>query len=163
MIVGRFGRPHGIKGMVVVQSFTDPIDNILHYKPWHRFINGKWTPLVLESINLSGKQFVVQIQGYTDRDQAAELTHATIGIPREMLPCLPQQEYYWHDLIGMRVFNREGVDFGTVKSILPTASNDVLVVENEQKTRLLPFILGQYVDEVDIKTQAIKVDWDATL
>ena len=42
VIVGRFGRPHGIKGFVSVYSFTEPNDNILSYSDWHVFLNSQW-------------------------------------------------------------------------------------------------------------------------
>ena len=45
VVVGRFGRAHGIKGFITVHSFTEPRDNILRYTDWHVYINKQWQPL----------------------------------------------------------------------------------------------------------------------
>lgn len=159
VIIGRFGRPHGIKGFVTVHSFTDPADNILRYNDWHVFLNKQWQPLKLLTIEVRSKAIIAQIEGYPERELVSALTNLDIGVQESQLAALAPGEYYWYQLIGMSVINSKGDFFGKVVEIMPTGSNDVLVVEGE-KRHLIPYLPGQFVINIDESQQVITVDWD---
>ncbi|CEK09554.1 ribosome maturation factor RimM [Legionella hackeliae] len=160
IVVGRFGRPHGIKGFITVHSFTDPRDNILRYTDWHAYINKRWQPLKLLRVEVNEKFILAQVEGYSEREQVAALTNTDIAVSRDQLPPLEEGEFYWHDLIGMKVVNQQGILLGTVVEIMPTGANDVLVVEGE-KRYLVPYLPGQFVADINTSQQLITVDWDA--
>lgn len=159
IVVGRFGRAHGIKGFITVHSFTDPRDNILHYTDWHARIAQQWQPLKILHLEINNKLILAKIEGYHEREQVARLTNVEIAISRNQLPALKPGEYYWHELVGMQVINQQQQVFGKVSDVLPTGANDVLVVKGE-KRHLIPYLPGQYVIEVDSKQQLIIVNWD---
>jgi len=159
VVVGRFGRPHGIKGFVTVHSFTDPRDNILRYTDWHAFIHNKWQAIKLLRVETHSKAIVALIEGYPERELVAELTNVEIAVQREQLAELSPGEFYWHQLIGMNVVNQQGQPFGTVIEILPTGANDVLVVQGE-KRHLIPYLPEQFILNIDSSQQLITVDWD---
>ncbi|KTC77826.1 ribosome maturation factor RimM [Legionella brunensis] len=160
LVIGRFGRPHGIKGFVTVHSFTEPRDNILRYTDWHVYINKQWQPLKLLRVEMNEKSILAQIDGYSEREQVAALTHVEIAVDRKQLPPLKEGEYYWHELIGMQVVNQQGMLLGSVAEIMPTGANDVLVVEGE-KRHLIPYLPGQFVSDINSSQRIITVDWDA--
>lgn len=159
VVVGRFGKVHGIKGFITVHSFTEPQDNILNYNDWHAFINQQWQALTITSIEVTNKHILVQVKGFDEREQVAALTNTELGIRREQLPELNAGEFYWHQLIGLRVVTQQGVELGTVSDMLATGSNDVLVVQGD-KRHLVPYLPGQYVLNVDQDKGLIEVDWD---
>lgn len=159
LVVGRFGRTHGIKGFITVHSFTDPRDNILHYTDWHVYLAKQWQPLKIVRLEVNDKSILAQIEGYREREQVASLTNAEIAVSRTQLPTLQPGEYYWHELIGMQVVNQQGQPFGKVIEIMPTGANDVLVVEGE-KRYLIPYLPGQFVKEINASQRIITVDWD---
>ena len=159
IVIARFGRPHGVKGFVTVHSFTEPRDNVLKYANWHAFINNKWQPMKLLRAEVQNKSIIVQIEGYPERESVAFLTNIEIAIQRGQLATLEPGEYYWHQLIGMKVINKQGEPFGNVTEIIPTGANDVLVVEGN-KRHLIPYLLGQFILDIDSKQQIITVDWD---
>ena len=159
IVVGRFGRPHGIKGLVTVVSFTEPRDNIMHYSDWHAYINYQWQPVKLLHIEMNNKFILTQVEGYADRERVARLTNIDIAVKRVQLPVLQEGEYYWHQLLDMQVVNLEGVLLGTVKEVLPTGANDVLVVVGE-KRHLIPYLPGRNVIEINDSQRVITVDWD---
>lgn len=159
VVVGRFGRPQGLKGLVRVISFTDPVDNILGYSPWYVSKKNQWHPVRINTVESNNKYILVQIDGHEQREQAGLLTNCEIAVKADLLPTLPDHEYYWHDLIGMQVVNHLGEKLGEVTSMLATGSNDVLIVSGE-KRHLIPYILGEYVTSVDKKGQLITVNWD---
>ena len=82
-----------------------------------------------------------------------------IAVPRSELPPLPEGEYYWQDLLGLRVVNCEGVELGEVAEIFATGANDVLVVRGERE-RLIPFV-EPVVVKVDIEASRLTLDWGA--
>lgn len=160
IVLGRFGRVHGIKGFITIHSYTEPRENILNYSQLYARINSQWQPLEVTRIESTSKSILALIAGYTEREQAAHLTNIELGVPKDQLPRLADGEYYWHQLIGLTVVNQQGEKLGNVADLLATGSNDVLVVQGEKQV-LIPFLPGRYVSSVDIDAGMIFVDWDA--
>lgn len=159
VVIGRFGRPHGIKGFVTVHSFTEPRDNILRYTDWHAFINNQWQPVKALRVEIHNKAIVAQIDGYPERELASRLTNIEIAVNKEQLAQLEPGEYYWHQLIGMQVVNEKGDVFGQVTEVMPTGANDVLIVEGE-KRYLIPYLPDQFILNINDSERIITVDWD---
>lgn len=160
VIIGQFGKVHGIKGFITLHSYTEPRDNILAYKPWFMLLNHLWQPLPITQLEVNNKHILVKVEGFSEREQASTLTHVQIGIRKTQLPSLPSGDFYWHDLIDMQVHNQEGIDLGRVKEILATGANDVLIVEGERRY-LIPYLLDLYIIKIDSEQRTILVDWDA--
>jgi 16S rRNA processing protein RimM len=93
-----------------------------------------------------------------DRDAAEALRGARIFVARASFPTAGEDEYYWVDLLGCAVANREGVAFGTVAELIDTGAHSVLRVVEGENERLIPFV-GAYVDTVDLAARRIVVDW----
>lgn len=159
VVIGRFGRPHGIKGFLTVISFTEPRENILQYKDWHALINKQWLPLKLLQLDVNNKFILALVEGYLQREEAARLTNVEIAVKRIQLPTLQEGEYYWHQLMGMQVVTLEGDILGDVNDMMSTGSNDVLVVVGE-KRHLIPYLPGKSVIEINDSQRKITVDWD---
>lgn len=160
VIVGQVTGVFGVQGWVKVRSYTLPPDNILEYQPWWVRLHGEWREAPVSAGRSHGKGIVVRLEGHGDRDSARVLVGAPIGVSRTQLPPPSPGEYYWTDLVGLEVMNREGVSLGVVEYLFATGANDVLVVEGERE-RLIPFIKDQVVLEIDLKRGILKVDWDA--
>ncbi len=159
VVVGRIAALYGVRGWVKVFSHTDPRDNILRYKPWQVNIHGTWQTLQLEEGRVHGHGIVAHLTGYDDRDVATALLGCDIAVRSEQLARLPTGEYYWSELIGLQVITTEGVALGVVQSLLETGSNDVLVVKDDRE-RLIPYLPGSVVIEVDKDAGVMRVDWD---
>ena len=158
--LGRISGVHGVKGWVRVHSDTSPRENIVSYSPWY-LVRGDWQEKrKIKSGRRQGKSVVAKLAGCNDRDAAGELVGAEIRIPRAALPEteLPG-EYYWADLVGLRVETVEGVDLGRIDHLFETGSNDVIVVQGDRE-RLIPYIWEQVVQTVDIEAGLMRVDWD---
>jgi 16S rRNA processing protein RimM len=100
----------------------------------------------------------------TDRTAAEALRGSRIFVARSSFPTAGADEYYWVDLIGLEVINREDVPLGTVRELLSTGAQTVLVMEyleeGKVQDRMIPFV-AVYVDDVDLKARRIRVDWQA--
>lgn len=159
VVLGRIGAPHGVKGAVHVQSFTEPLDNILQYPVWYVSQAGHWQAYKVSHSKTQTKGFIVTLEGVNDRDAAILLTNAEIAIERSELPELPTGEYYWTDLIGLEVFAESGENLGRVTELFETGANDVLVVRGETKERLIPY-LPEVVLAIDLASKRMQVAWD---
>lgn len=159
MVVGRIGGSHGLRGDVKVVSYTEPREQLLQISPWHlRRPDGVEASLSVVSGSAEGKRLVARLEGVEDRDGARAWLDANVAVRRGQLPNAEAGRYYWVDLIGLSVVNREGVGLGTVATLMETGANDVLVVQGERE-RLIPFVPGLVVLEVDLEAGVIEVDW----
>jgi 16S rRNA processing protein RimM len=157
VVVGRLGAPHGVSGAVRVTSFTQPAENLFAYRPWLISDDGAFLPMEVEEVRLLGRHATVRLAGIRDREAAGRLRGRSIAVPRSALPVPePDHEYYWHDLIGLRVVDRERGLLGTVSGLMETAAHDVLVVDDGRT--LIPFVAA-FVHQVDLEAGEIRVLW----
>lgn len=175
VVVGRITGVYGVKGWVKIFSYTDPMESIVDYQPWFiRAENKKtapWTQITLEAGKRHAKTVVARLEHCDDRDQALTYVGNEIAIELQQLEALKRKnEYYWRDLIGLRVINQQGIELGSVKDLMETGANDVLVVvsdikaENGETTkireRLIPWTMNRAIIGVDLDKKVIEVDWD---
>lgn len=160
VLLGRVVGVHGVRGELKLESYTEPRMQIFRYQPWLlRSASGEKT---IEACHgrAQGKGLVAELPGVADRDAAAALTGAEIWVMRSALPAAKPGEYYWSDLEGLEVVTLEGVSLGKVSHLVATGANDVLVVKDAKRERLIPFLVGQFVTEIDLDAASITVDWD---
>ncbi|MEW6444958.1 MAG: ribosome maturation factor RimM [Pseudomonadota bacterium] len=157
--LGKVLAAFGIQGWVKIHSESRPMGDIGRYKSWQLKLANGWTGFRVKAVKAQGKGLIAKLEGINDRNQAEALSGAEIAVDPAQLPRLPQGEYYWRDLIGMSVLTRDGVALGEVDHLLETGANDVLVLKGERE-RLVPYIVGQVVLEIDLEARRITVDWD---
>ncbi|HLU61448.1 MAG TPA: ribosome maturation factor RimM [Gammaproteobacteria bacterium] len=159
IVLGRVTGLFGVRGWVKVFSNTQPREGIANYSPWQLRLGNEWRSFVVEQGQSQGKGVIVKLEGVDDRDAAAALMGADIAIWREQLPPPAEGEIYWADLEGLEVVTVAGQALGRVSHLLETGANDVLVVRGERE-RLIPFVRGQVVTEIDLDGGRLVVDWD---
>jgi 16S rRNA processing protein RimM len=159
LLMGRVVGVHGIAGLVKIESYASPREAIFRYRPW--ILRHRGVERIVEEPRgrTQGKGLVAEVPDCEDPDTARGLYGAEIEVLRSALPPPAKGEYYWADLVGLRVINLEGVELGTVAKLFATGANDVMVVKGERE-RLLPFVQGPYVKKVDLEAREMVVDWD---
>lgn len=157
--VGRISGVYGVRGWVRVFSYTQPRENIINYQPWYLKQGDDWIERRLAEGRQHGKGVVARFADCEDRDKAAAMIGAEIGIQRSQMPRPEPGQYYWADLIGLRVTNLDGDELGVVDHLIETGANDVLVVHGDRE-RLIPFVLEQVVVSVNLEQGEIQLDWD---
>jgi 16S rRNA processing protein RimM len=158
--IGKFGATHGVHGWIRVNAYTEFAENILNYTPWYvKRLQQDWSILPIESSKFFNDTLLVKVANINSPEEARLLTGLTIAVTRTQLPALGQDEYYWSDLIGLRVITLAGNDLGTVTHLMATGSNDVLVVKG-QKEHAIPYLIGSVIKKIDLKKQEILVDWE---
>ena len=159
VVIGRIGGVYGVRGWVKVFAYTEPREAILDYPHWWVRLDDEWRPLALAEGRPHGKGLVARLADFSDRDAAQKLVGCDIGVPRSAMPPLGPDEFYWADLEGLRVITRDGVELGVVDHLLETGANDVLVVKGERE-RLIPYVRGEVVTEIDLAQGVMRVEWD---
>jgi 16S rRNA processing protein RimM len=160
ILLGRVLGAFGVRGELKIHSFTDPESALLRYQPWLLVHHGSERELAGVQGRVTNKGVNATFPGVADRDAAQALAGAEIWVPRSRLPSPKPGEYYWVDLEGLEVVNREGVVLGRVSHLFDTAANQVMVVSGDRE-RLIPFLEGSFVLKVDFAAGRIDVDWDA--
>ncbi|ALZ85935.1 ribosome maturation factor RimM [Pseudomonas oryzihabitans] len=166
VVLGKIVSVFGVRGELKIYSFTDPLDNLLDYRTWTLRREGEIRQVKVLGGRLHGKVLTVRLQGLDDREEARLMAGFEICVPRSELPQLGAGDYYWHQLEGLKVINREGQWLGVVDHLLETGANDVMVVKPsagslDDRERLLPYLPDQYVLAVDLAKGEMQVDWDA--
>lgn len=158
VVMGRVRVPHGIKGWVKIQPFTQEVEGLLDYPEWWLGRDGEWKPHRVAEMAVHGATVIARFEGSEDREDAAAFKGSDVAIPRSELPETGENEFYWRDLLGAEVSNPRGDKLGKVASLLDTGGNQVLVLEGD-KERLIPFISGVIV-EVDLAGRRLVVEWE---
>ncbi len=163
IIVGRIGGVYGVRGWLKIESYTRPKNNILTYSLWLIHVDSSWKEVDIEEFQQRGNgQLLVKMTGIETPEEAREYIHCELAVTQGGLPALSEGEYYWHDLIGLEVFNQDEINLGKINDIVETGANDVLVIkksgENKAKT-LIPLVMDVFVKRVDLTAKTIHVDW----
>jgi 16S rRNA processing protein RimM len=161
IVVGRLIGPHGVRGELKVQSFCEPPERLFRYKPLYIGDDANVSEFVAKKLGVFASGFIVSSPQITDRDAALRAAGTKLKAKRSQFPKLKTDEYYWSDLIGLDVFNTEDVRLGTVDSLIETGANDVLVVNDDERERLIPYTPTLHVLVIDLENRRITVDWDA--
>ncbi len=181
LIIARISGVYGIKGWLKVHSFTEPAENVLAYKDTfyaapaatvaradsEAHASLTWKEFEFDQGKRHGKGLIAHVAGIDTREQAEALKGYEIAVERAALPELEADEFYWHELEGLAVMIG-GLCLGRVDHLIETGANDVLVVKPadlasealERRERLIPWIKGDVIKEVDLEGGLIKVDWD---
>ncbi|MFN7085926.1 MAG: ribosome maturation factor RimM [Burkholderiales bacterium] len=159
VVMGRIAAPFGVKGWVKVEPFTAAPESLPLYSTWWLGRDGEWQEYRIERAQAQGRAVVAKLAGCEDREAAMVFRGRQVAVPRQALPPTKANEFYWADLIGLRVVNEKAQDFGEVVRILETGANEVLVVRGDSE-RLIPFI-ADVIREVDLAAGVMRVEWGA--
>jgi 16S rRNA processing protein RimM len=159
VVMGRIRAPHGLKGWIKVQPFTQEIEGLLAYTEWWVGGGGEWQQHRILQSAVHGSTVVARLEGFNGRDAAAELRGKDVAVTRDAMPDNRTGEFYWNDLLGMEVAHRNATKLGLVTKILETGANAVLVVRGDTEL-LVPFI-EDVILNVDVKARKLIVDWES--
>lgn len=167
--VGRVLDAWGIKGWFKILPYSADPEALFSSKSWFLLPTEKGVKtfdgvglLQVKEAKIHSDTVVALAQDINDRSQADALRGARIFISRSSFPKVQKDEYYWVDLIGLEVINREGVALGHVRDLLTTGPQTVLVIDQVQDGKtaeiMIPFVAA-YIDDVSLSARRILVDW----
>ncbi len=147
LVIGQVGKPHGVRGEVRVQPYTEQPERFT----WLKMVylgDISPQPVVVESARLHQGMVLLKLAGYDDRTMAETLRGVWLQVPEEEALPLEEGEYYLYQLIDLRVYREDGHYLGLLVDVLETGANNVFVVEGEQGELLLPDT-AEVVREID--------------
>lgn len=171
VVMAQIKEPYGLKGWVKLYMFGEARDGLRDFAEWWCNHGSEtkpvWQRVVPDSVAEHGGTLVAKWPGVEDRDAAVALKGWQIAVPRSLFAKSAENEYYWSDLIGLDVSNRQDEMLGQVVGLLDLGPHQVLRVRRSvgnpvtgaaHDERLIPFV-EQYVDRVNLAQRVIRVDW----
>jgi 16S rRNA processing protein RimM len=164
--VGRIADAWGIKGWFKVLPHSAQPEALFSSKRWLLQPPGaagsQAFKLAIREAKEHSDVIVASSEDVPDRNAAEALRGARVFVPRSSFPTAGDDEYYWVDLIGLAVVNREGVALGSVRELLASGPQTTLVLDATEDgkpvERMVPFV-SAFVDKVDLAGRLITVDW----
>ncbi len=154
LIIGKIRKPHGVRGELLFEVITEFPERIKQGKKI--FIGQGKNEYIIEGIRTHQPHLLIKLKALDDCESVEHFRNQMVYIKTDSLPRLSEDEYYHHELVGMLVHNEDGIFLGQVSEIIETGANDVLVVTQEGKEILIPFI-NQVILEVNKKEKVISV------
>lgn len=154
--LGKLGSPHGIRGHLKLRSYSGDIHTLQSVRTMQvrSGNNGICQSVEVKNVKPHGTSFIIGFAGYDTIEKASELVGYELCITHGQLPPPAPDEYYWCDLMGIRVVTDAGQELGVVADIFATGSNDVYVVVNSEREYLIPAI-GSVINTVDITARTM--------
>ena len=139
IVIGKIVATHGIKGWVVIQSYSYPSQNIKNY---NTFIHIKKNKEYINIINLKTmpKKIIIKIENYDDINISQSLVGQDIFIEAADIPALKKVEYYWKDIEGLEVYTTKDSYIGSVDFIFNNGANDILAIKQNKELVYIPYV-----------------------
>jgi 16S rRNA processing protein RimM len=164
--VGHVTGAYGLRGGIRVTPYSTDADALLNVKIWW-LDKPALHPVKVRSAKFHSGDVTAILPDLTDRDMAEALKGATVQVSRADFPDLPEDEYYWTDLIGMDAVNLQGEALGKVTDMMHNGAQSILRItplpdpaapDAKAPERLVPFV-DQFVRVVDRDANLITLDW----
>ena len=152
--IARISGPHGLKGKIKIIPFGDSFKRFLRYT--HLILGKNSSPLEILSAQNRRSFYIIELAGFTHISQVEPLKGETLFIKRDQLEEPAEDEYYWRDLLGLKVLDTQGAVLGEIVDIFSTGSNDVYVVD-KSKQYLIP-ATKDVIKEISLEKGCITID-----
>lgn len=150
ILVGEIGRPHGVRGLVKLKSFTSEPASIASYGPLTDATGARRFAVTWKGDGIAA------VEGIADRDAAQRLTGTRLYVERDRLPQTEEDEFYLSDLIGLAAVTEAGEPAGTVKAVEDHGAGPFLVLARDGRETEVPFTKAA-VPVVDIASGRVVV------
>ncbi|MEY8765974.1 MULTISPECIES: ribosome maturation factor RimM [Francisella] len=159
--IAKIGATYKLDGELNLYPLANSIETLLSYGDWYIQLpaNNIWQPLKEESVFRRGDKLYIKLASVDSAEVAKKYVNSLIGVPKEALPKVEEDEAYFKDLIGCSVVNMVNDSFGNVIDIIETGANEVLVCKNDSGEYLIPYV-KQYIVSQDLESKKIVVDWE---
>jgi 16S rRNA processing protein RimM len=152
--IARIHGPHGLKGKMRITPYGDSFERFRTYS--HLIIGQAGTPLRMLSVEQRKGSYIIGLEGFNHIDQVEKIRGETLYVERGQLEDLCDDEYYWRDLIGMKVVDMGGRELGEIVEIFSTGSNDVYVVD-QIRQYLVP-ATKDVITEISLERGQVVID-----
>jgi len=161
VLYGKITKKHGLCGEVKVFAFGGHPKTLSGVKKVYVEIPDQREPrkFILSGIKIQKNTAILKLEGIDTPEAADGLKNLHVLVERNDLQPPEEDEYYWSDLIGLRVCTSSGENIGEVKELIDSGGHDILVIESARRERefLVPFV-SRFVTAVDLDGSMITVE-----
>jgi len=155
LVVGKLRRAHGVKGEIPLELYSQMLELLAPEQVV--FIGESHIPYTIEKTRWKQNLLLIKLMGISDRTNVSKLTNELVYVQRSQLPGLEEGEFYYHQLIGLRVYDRNDIFLGVLREILKTNANDVYVIKNDDGDEVLIPAIEDMILDIDIEQQRMVV------
>lgn len=157
--IGKVIKVHGIKGEVKVKQITDFIERF-HKGATVYLIDEDNVALELEidGFRTQGEILLIHFSGYDTIESVEHMRGLTLKVKEEQLTELEENEFYYYEIIGCKVYTVAGQEIGVIDSILSPGANDVWIMKDKQQKEILIPYIEDIVKEVDVENKRIVIE-----
>ncbi len=161
LVVGQIRKPHGLKGEVLFEVMTDFPERLQRGK--RVYIGDEHTLMTIIGVRSHNKGLLVSFRGKETPEDVESLRNEMVYVKTSELPSLPKGEYYFHQMVGLQVYNEQEELLGELTEILETGANDVYVINTPEGKELLVPAIESVLKLVDLDRKRIVIsppEWD---
>jgi 16S rRNA processing protein RimM len=160
LVLGKLRRAHGVMGEIPLEIYTQMLELLIPGRTV--FVGEDYRPLTIEKTRWKQELLLIKFCEFHDRTEVSELTNELVYVETSQLPPLQPGDFYYHELIGLQVFEPDGHYLGMLVQILETGANDVYLIQNETGEEVLIPATEEMILEIDPDKEKMivsKMDW----
>lgn len=136
--IGFIHKPHGLKGAVNILLDVDDPSKYINMESVVVLFGNDLVPFFVSSLRINGKKGIMTLEDVTSIEQALELKSCPIYLPIELLPPLKDDQFYYHDIIGHTIVDKQEGKLGVIENIYAEGNQDLIAMKYKGKEVLIP-------------------------
>jgi len=160
LVLGKLRRAHGVRGEIPLEVYTQMLallipESIVYVGEEHQ-------PYTIEKTRWKQDLLLIKFQEIDDRTTVSELTNELVFVRTEQVTDLPEGEFYYHELIGLDVYEEDGCYLGKLTQILETGANDVYLIQAEDGEEILVPAIDETILQIDLESEKMiisRMEW----
>lgn len=160
LMLGKLRRAHGIKGEIPLEIYSDMLE--LLSQDQVVYVGESHQATIIQQTRWKNDLLLLKFKDINDRDIVSKLTNENVYVRADQLPPLEDDEFYYHQLLGLNVYDVEGFYLGQISEILKTGANDVYLIRGDEGDELLIPAIEDVILEIDLEQQKMlvaKLEW----
>jgi len=160
LVLGKLRRAHGVRGEIPLEVYTHLLELLIPESVV--YVGEEHAPYTIEKTRWKGDLLLLKFYEIDDRTVVSQLTNSLVFVKTERLPSLPEGEFYYHELIGLDIYQLDGEYLGVLTQILETGANDVYLIQTEKGEEILIPATEEMILEIDPdlgKMIVAKMEW----
>ncbi len=160
LILGKLRRAHGVQGEIPLEVYTELLELLAPNSVV--YVGENHQPITIEKRRWKKPLLLLKFKGINDRETASGLTNELLYVHPSQLPSLPDGEFYYHEMLGLSVYDEEDTYLGILTEILGTGANDVFLILSDSGEEILIPDIEEMVISIDLdqgRMVVAKMDW----
>lgn len=155
LVVGKLRRAHGVHGEIPLEVYTHMLELLVPESIV--YVGDDHHAHTIEQTRWKGDLLLLKFSEIDERTKASTLTNELVYVKTSQLPPLPSDDYYYHEIIGLQVFEEDGSYLGVLTEILETGANDVYLIKSDLEEEVLIPATEEMILEIDLDQQKMVV------